>query len=543
MDENKDFVIPQDENENIPVPEAVEETPAAAEEVPAAVKAEEAAPEEAPEEAVPAEEIPVEEVHAEEVSTEEIPFEEVSAEEIPADAVTPEETAAEEIPAAEEIAEAQPEQPTTYRGVGTGRRESPFADSPYVIQHQTEETVHPRCETGEQPAPRKPKSKKRGWGKRILAMVAVLALVIGSCAFTAHTVNQRWEAQMNATAASFETQLNDLRRQVENMDFGFSGVSTIPAGSGLTAAQVYAKNARSVVLIKATVVTDLYGQTATGYSTGSGFILSENGYVVTNFHVVEGASTVDVVLVDGTTYRAGLVGYDSTNDLAVLKVEATGLSAVTLGSSNALVVGDQVVAIGNPLGELTATLTVGYVSAKERTINTDGTVINMIQTDAAINSGNSGGPLFNMRGEVVGITTAKYSGASSSGATIEGIGFAIPMDDVLDELEDLLRYGYIKSAYLGVLVQNMDASVAGIYGLPVGAYVVGVEEGYCAQKAGIREKDIITAVNDTTITTITDLTRALRGYEPGDKVTVTVYRAGQILELPVKLDERPAAAG
>jgi serine protease Do len=327
------------------------------------------------------------------------------------------------------------------------------------------------------------------------------------------------------------------------MDFGFSGVSTIPAGSGLTAAQVYAKNARSVVLIKATVVTDLYGQTATGHSTGSGFILSENGYVVTNFHVVEGASTVDVVLVDGTTYRAGLVGYDSTNDLAVLKVEATGLSAVTLGSSNALVVGDQVVAIGNPLGELTATLTVGYVSAKERTINTDGTVINMIQTDAAINSGNSGGPLFNMRGEVVGITTAKYSGASSSGATIEGIGFAIPMDDVLDELEDLLRYGYIKSAYLGVLVQNMDASVAGIYGLPVGAYVVGVEEGYCAQKAGIREKDIITAVNDTTITTITDLTRALRGYEPGDKVTVTVYRAGQILELPVKLDERPASAG
>jgi serine protease Do len=148
-----------------------------------------------------------------------------------------------------------------------------------------------------------------------------------------------------------------------------------------------------------------------------------------------------------------------------------------------------------------------------------------------------------MKGEVVGITTAKYSGASSSGATIEGIGFAIPMDDVLDELDDLLRYGYIKSAYLGVLVQNMDASVGSIYGLPVGAYVVGVEEGYCAQKAGIQEKDIITAVNDTPITTINDLTRVLREYEPGDRVTITIYRAGQLLDLPVMLDERPAPVG
>jgi serine protease Do len=143
----------------------------------------------------------------------------------------------------------------------------------------------------------------------------------------------------------------------------------------------------------------------------------------------------------------------------------------------------------------------------------------------------------------VGITTAKYSGSTPSGASIEGIGFAIPMDDVLEELQELRDFGYIKSAYLGVMVQNMDTSVAAVYGLPVGAYVVGVEEGYCAQKAGIQEKDIITAVNDTPITTINDLTRVLREYEPGDRVTITIYRAGQLLDLPVMLDERPAPVG
>ena len=144
---------------------------------------------------------------------------------------------------------------------------------------------------------------------------------------------------------------------------------------------------------------------------------------------------------------------------------------------------------------------------------------------------------------MVGITTAKYSGSSSSGASIEGIGFAIPMDDVLEELQELRDFGYIKSAYLGVMVQNMDTSVASIYGLPVGAYVVGVEEGYCAHRAGIQEKDIIVAVGDEKITTITDLTRALRDYEPGDKAKLTVYRAGQYMTLLVVLDERPAAVG
>ncbi len=482
---------------------------------------------------------------------------------IPQEEVQPE--AAPEIPEAESVIEAveepetfetepvseaepQPEQETTYRGVGAGRRESPFADSPYVMNHQpkAEEPYRPRYQAPkvEETAPRK--RKKGGFGRKLLAWVAVLALVAGSCAFTAHTVNEKWESRADAMEDSFEDQLEALQQQVQALtpeNTGNSVSGTVVVGNGMSASQVYAKNVRSVVLIESTVTADLYGQTATGVSTGSGFILTEDGYVVTNFHVVEGATSVNVVLHNGSTYPAALVGYDSTNDLAVLKVEAKGLSAVKLGSSDDLIVGDQVVAIGNPLGELTATLTVGYVSAKERTINTDGTILNMIQTDAAINSGNSGGPLFNMKGEVVGITTAKYSGASSSGATIEGIGFAIPIDDVLEEIEELIQFGYIKSAYLGVMVQNLDPSVASIYGLPVGAYVAGVEDGYCAKKAGIQAKDIIIAVGDTTVESITDLTRVLREYEPGDKAKIVVYRAGQVMEFLVVLDERPASAG
>ena len=460
-------------------------------------------------------------------------------------------TEAAEAPSGEiqpEPAEEAAAEPTVYRGMGTGRKESPFADSPYVLHRSPEEPAQPyiRVPRPEEEAPRRKKKEKKGIGRRILAAAGALLIVLGCCGGTAYLVNNRWEQRMDQVQEKFEDRLQDLQNQVNKLTPQSTGVSvsgTVAAGDALTASQVYARNVHSVVLIESTIVSEVMGQTATGVASGSGFIMSEDGYVVTNFHVVEGASSVNVVLYDGKSLPAQLVGYDSTNDIALLKVEANGLSPVVLGSSDDLIVGDQVVAIGNPLGELTSTLTVGYVSAKERTVSTDGTVMNMIQTDAAINSGNSGGPLFNMKGEVVGITTAKYSGSSSSGASIEGIGFAIPMDDVLEELQELRDFGYIKSAYLGVMVQNMDTSVASIYGLPVGAYVVGVEEGYCAHRAGIQEKDIIVAVGDEKITTITDLTRALRDYEPGDKAKLTVYRAGQYMTLLVVLDERPAAVG
>ena len=225
--------------------------------------------------------------------------------------------------------------------------------------------------------------------------------------------------------------------------------------------------------------------------------------------------------------------------MALLKVEASGLPAVKIGSSDKLAIGDMVCAIGNPLGSLTATLTVGYVSGKDRQVTTDNSTINMIQTDAAINSGNSGGPLFNMYGEVVGITSAKYSGTTSSGASIEGISFAIPIDDVMSIISDLQEYGYVTGAYLGVTVQDTDAAAAKLYGMPTGAYVNSVVSGGSADRAGVQPKDIIIGLGDIEVTNRTELTRALRRFKAGDETTITVIRSGERITLNITLDEKP----
>lgn len=451
-------------------------------------------------------------------------------EEIPqaADAETEnnaEQEAVQEIPEVEEI----PQQPDVYRKV------SPFADSPYVVNHPVQEYVKPRKV--------KPAGGKGALWKKALCAVLAVALVAGACVATGAVVNDYWEERVDALEDSFEVQLEELKQQIRSSNNGISvsGSPVSSADGGLTPAQVYAQNIDSVVLIYNEVTQNYNGQVSVGRSTGSGFVLTEDGYVVTNNHVVEGNGTLKVVLSSGKEYPAKLVGADKTNDVALLKMEAEGLKAVTLGSSNALIVGDQVVAIGNPLGELTSTLTVGYISAKERDVNTDGFAINMIQTDAAINSGNSGGPLFNMRGEVIGITTAKYSGTSASGATIEGIGFAIPIDDVSGLLSDLATYGYVTGAYLGVSVSDMDPDAASYYGLPVGAYVQMVENGYAAQRAGVQPKDIITSIGGIAVENVNDLTRALRNFKAGDLTVITVYRGGMEMQLKITLDEKPAA--
>ena len=466
-------------------------------------------------------------------------------------------------PAEAQPVQAQQEQP--YRNVGAGRKESPFADSPYVMNHQNEEyrqsaysNYQPSgYQSGyqqnyyapqQEPKPKKEKkAKKKGAGKvwkGVLAAVLALVVVTGSCGITAVCVNNYWEEKTAAMTDSFNEKIQDVVEEVESISAGsISGGSSAGAvhtsSSQLTPAQVYANNVNAVVLIESTVVSSYYGQTATGVSTGSGFIISSDGYVCTNYHVVEGATDLAVITADSTEYEATLVGYDETNDVAVLKVEGENLPYVTIGSSDDLVVGDQVVAIGNPLGELTSTQTVGYVSAKDRDVTTEGTAINMIQTDAAINSGNSGGPLFNMYGEVVGITTAKYSGTTSSGASIEGIGFAIPIDDVIGMIEDLTQYGYITGAYLGVMVKDMDSDVASAYGLPVGAYILEVTDGYCAQAVGLQAKDIIVDLGGNEIGSISDLTRALRKFEAGDTTTITVYRGGSEKTFNITLDEKP----
>ncbi|MBQ2855037.1 MAG: trypsin-like peptidase domain-containing protein [Oscillospiraceae bacterium] len=461
-----------------------------------------------------------------------------------------------ETPVQQEVPPQQPYggQASSYHGAGAGRKESPYAKSPYVMNHQPRQESRwqqPEPQAAYQyppqyEAPKAPKVKKqhKGLGKKILAAVLALVVVAGSCGITALLVNNRWEARAENMSNEFHSAIADLQQQINNGKVNTVPIpgSTAVTGDLLTPSQVYAANVDSVVAISSTIQANSFYGVTEGTATGSGFIFTEDGYVITNYHVVQGATSVSVITHDGTEYPATIVGTVDTNDIAVLKVDAAGLPAVTLGSSDDLIIGDMVVAIGNPLGELTSTQTVGYVSGKDRDVTTDGSIMSMIQTDAAINSGNSGGPLFNMYGEVIGVTTAKYSGNSGSGATIEGIGFAIPIDDVKGMISDLIDYGYVTGAYMGISVSDTDESSASMFGLPTGAYVISVEDGGAADRAGIQPKDIITDLGGYKVKGITSLTRALRNFKAGDTTTVTVIRGGAAMELEITLDEKPQAA-
>jgi len=441
--------------------------------------------------------------------------------------------------APEEPVPQQPQQPyaNPYHGTGTGRKESPYANSPYEMHHASRQEYRYQPQTEPPVKPKKVKKPRKPMGRKILAAILALVLVAGSCIATASIMNYRFNNVVEDMLESHAKEIGELRNQINGLDTNRGGVVVPADGSAMTPAQLYASQVNSVVAISTTVQSG-YGS---GHSSGSGFILSEDGYVITNYHVVEGATSIDVIMHDGSEYAAELVGKDSSNDLAVLKIEATGLSAATLGSSRSLVIGDMVVAIGNPLGELASTQTVGYVSGIDREVSTSGsiTTISMIQTDAAINPGNSGGPLFNMYGEVIGITTAKYSGTTGSGASIEGIGFAIPIDDVEPLINDLIDFGYVTGAYMAVTVQDMDSESADMFGLPTGAYIVSVEKDGAAERAGIQPKDIVIGVDNYEVSNVTELTRALRNYKAGDTATVKLIRSGKEMTLEITFDERP----
>ena len=388
-----------------------------------------------------------------------------------------------------------------------------------------------------------PKPKK---GRKLFFMAVscllALAIVVAGSGAAVIWLHMHWGDEIKRNEQlihQMQQTIDSLREEIKDNSFTGNGnsVSGTPNENieGLTPGQVYAQSVDSIVTVSATV-QGVMGQQGT--STGSGFVITEDGYVVTNYHVVEDATAVNVTLHSGMEHKAEVIGYDDANDVAVLKIEAQALPFLKAGSSDDLIVGDQVVAIGNPLGELTSTMTVGYVSAKDRVITTDGARINMIQTDAAINSGNSGGPLLNMKGEVVGITTAKYSGTTSSGATIEGISFAVPMDDIWKKITDLRDYGYITGAALGVMVHDVDQQTAIYYGLPMGAYVAEVTAGGAAEKAGVQARDIIIGVGEDQVTSLNELTRVLEKYSGGESTTVTVWRGGREVTMGITLDAR-----
>ena len=309
----------------------------------------------------------------------------------------------------------------------------------------------------------------------------------------------------------------------------------------MTPAEVYAATVNSTVGITTSVTTNIYGYETLTAAAGSGFLVTEDGFILTNYHVVENSSSITVTLYDGSSYEAELIGYDESNDIAVLKIDAEGLTPVTFGNSDELMVGQEVLAIGNPLGELTFSLTRGIISALNREITLSGGLrMKLIQTDCAINSGNSGGALFNLYGQVIGITNAKYS-SSGTQASVDNIGFAIPVNAVVSIVEQIMTKGQISSPYIGVTVANVSSDLTA-YGLPAGAHVNEVVAGSPAEEAGLQARDIITAVNGTAISGSGDLADLIHACAVGDVLQLTVYRQGETLELSVTVGENVKSA-
>ncbi len=311
-----------------------------------------------------------------------------------------------------------------------------------------------------------------------------------------------------------------------------------PARETMSAADIYEQSVNAVVGVTTrTTTTNYWGYETPAAVAGTGFFISADGYVLTNYHLVENPESITITTYDGDTYDAELIGYDASDDMAVLKVDADDLPYLTLDGSGDLRVGDDVVAIGNPLGELTFSLTHGMVSALDREVTTStGTRMTLIQTDCAINNGNSGGPLFNMYGEVVGITNGKFTGSA-----IDNVGFAVPISDIAASVDSIIEKGYIAKPYIGVTVSDVSADALS-YGLPKGAAVKDVTKDGPADKAGIQVNDIVTAVNGETITDRHDLSQTVGAAQVGEELTLTVYRQGETLDITVTVEEKTESA-
>ena len=391
---------------------------------------------------------------------------------------------------------------------------------------------------GSVPTPEEPQhAKKSGFFRstaaKVIAIVLACAIIGTGCGFGGAALYRNASRQNAVIQQSSREPVTVSVKQVDGQ-------------TKMEPAEVYASTVNSVVSINTTSTsgTNIFGQAVETASAGSGFIISQDGYIVTNYHVVKGATSVKVTLYNGDTYDATVIGGDSDYDVAVIKIDATGLSPVTLGNSEDVNVGDTVLAIGNPLGELTFSMSQGIVSCCDRAINVDGTPFNMIQVDASINPGNSGGPLMNLYGEVVGIVSAKYS--SYSNTSVEGIGFAIPISDVQTIITDIMENGQVTDkAYMAIKAGSMTEQMAAQYNIDVtkGVFVYAVEKGGAGEKAGLQLGDVITKLNDTDITSMSDLSMAKKSYKAGDTVTLTVWRGGQEITLSLTFDQQPQTTG
>lgn len=392
---------------------------------------------------------------------------------------------------------------------------------------------------------KEPKQKKQRRGMPAAAIVA-LCLV---CALVGGGFGGVIAGSLNGDDAQPQTTLN----QENTPTTTGSSVSNNSSGE-MSARDIYYNLAlKQVVGINSDITTtNVWGMQVQGSVSGTGFVISEDGYILTNYHVIEDAyntnSPITVMFssesgYDTTEYTAEVIGFERNNDVAVIKIDATGLSAATLGSSSDLLVGDTVYAVGNPLGELTYSMTPGIVSATDRVITTEEGRMNMFQISAAVNEGNSGGPVYNAYGQVVGIVTAKPN-TSSSGTSTEGIGFAIPVDDAVRIADEVINGGHQvgsndNPAYLGITAQDVDTMAQQYYNMPMGAYVLSVTDGSAADNAGILVGDIITQVDGYDVQSRDDLAQELTFHSAGETCEVVVYRSGEYQTLSVTFDSVP----
>lgn len=376
-----------------------------------------------------------------------------------------------------------------------------------------------------------PPRKKRGIGKKVLAGVLALVLV------AAVSFGGGFAGYLVASKNGGQTVMYQAAS-------GGSATSTSSTGGSLS--DVASAVTPSVVVVTTEqIVTDNYfwgGQQVLS-GAGSGVILTTDGYIVTNYHVVEGAQQITVTLHDDSTYTATVVGSDQQSDIALLKIDATGLTPAVIGDSDSLAVGEDVVAVGNPLGTLGGTVTNGIISALNRSVSiqSGGAVVDMslIQTNASVSPGNSGGGLFNMAGELVGIVNAK-----SADSEAEGLGFAIPINDAIAVAQDLLEKGYVSGRpYLGITyVAVTDASTAQQLGVSAyGIYIVEVIDGSPADQAGLEPGDRVISIDNTEIAAQEDLGTIVQSHAAGDTISITVARGGQMVTLNVTLGEQSGA--
>ncbi len=419
------------------------------------------------------------------------------------------------------------------------------------------------------------KPKKKHTGLKVTACVLAMALVSGASIGIYEGVRSSLDTgssivtNQNAAGAKKDTSDTDNSGADQTKTNGSSNseswIQLAATEGSMSVADIVKKVTPSVVGVQAsfqaTTTANPYGgffgyggsdssqgtsQEVTG--VGTGIVMSADGYIVTNAHVIYDdeygygeATAVQVQMSDQeTTYDARIVAYDKEADLAVLKVEASDLTPAEFGDSSSCEVGEMVVAIGNPLGlEFQNTVTCGIISALNRKVTINDNTMTLIQTDTAINSGNSGGPLINGAGQVIGINSAKMSSSySSNSATIEGIGFAIPMTEAKTIIDDLINYGYVTGRpQLGITCQDVSEAVSQAYQIPVGAYIISVTAGGAADVAGLQPADVITAIDGQTITTTEELNSVKNEHNAGDEVTLTIVRNGQTQDVTLTLEE------